>query len=300
MRLLDAAQVADMVTMDEAVGGTLTPHCAALDPARLVRGLADAVAARGIEIHEQTRSPPSSAAGSAPRTAPSGPRSLCRPPRGTRRTWRATTATWCPCTRSWWPPRRFRKRSGPQRGSSAGRHSATSGTCASTGSARPTDGSPSAGVAPPTTTPRESDRSSTATAGCTACSGGFFVDLFPALAGARFTHAWGGNLGIPRDWYPSLGYDRHSGRAYTGGYVGDGVATANLAGRTLADLVTGAHGDLLDLPWLARRSPRWEPEPLRWLGVNAGTAVFALADRTEARTGRPSRLAPAFWRLLGH
>jgi glycine/D-amino acid oxidase-like deaminating enzyme len=126
------------------------------------------------------------------------------------------------------------------------------------------------------------------------------VDLFPSLAGARFTHAWGGNLGIPRDWYPSLGYDRDSGRAYAGGYVGDGVATANLAGRTLADLITGADGDLLDLPWLARRSPRWEPEPLRWLGVNAGTAVFALADRTEARTGRPSRLAPAFWRLLGH
>ena len=55
MRLLDAAQVADMVTMDEAVGGTFTRHCAALDPARLVRGLADAVAARGVEIHEQTR-----------------------------------------------------------------------------------------------------------------------------------------------------------------------------------------------------------------------------------------------------
>jgi hypothetical protein len=54
------------------------------------------------------------------------------------------------------------------------------------------------------------------------------------------------------------------------------------------------------LPWLTRQSPKWEPEPLRWVGVNAGTAVFATADRTEARTGRPSRAASAFWKVLGH
>jgi glycine/D-amino acid oxidase-like deaminating enzyme len=125
-------------------------------------------------------------------------------------------------------------------------------------------------------------------------------DLLPALGDARFTHAWGGNLGIPRDWYPSLSYDRTTGLAHAGGYVGDGVATSNLAGRTLADLVTGRESDLLTLPWLTRQSPTWEPEPLRWLGVNAGTAVFATADRTEARFGRPSRVASAFWKVLGH
>jgi hypothetical protein len=114
------------------------------------------------------------------------------------------------------------------------------------------------------------------------------------------THAWGGNLGIPRDWYPSVGYDRASGFAWAGGYVGDGVATAYLAGRTLADLVTGTDSELIRLPWVQRRSRRWEPEPLRWLGVNAGTALFSFADRTEALTGRPSRSARLFWRALGH
>ena len=125
-------------------------------------------------------------------------------------------------------------------------------------------------------------------------------DLLPALSEARFTHAWGGNLGIPRDWYPSLSYDRATGLAHAGGYVGDGVATSNLAGRTLADLITGRESELLTLPWLARQSPKWEPEPLRWIGVNAGTAVFATADRTEARSGQPSRAASAFWKMLGH
>jgi glycine/D-amino acid oxidase-like deaminating enzyme len=129
---------------------------------------------------------------------------------------------------------------------------------------------------------------------------GILTDLFPVLDGVEYTHAWGGNLGIPRDWYPSLGYDRDTGLAHAGGYVGDGVATSNLAGRTLADLITGASSDLQSLPWLSRRSPKWEPEPLRWLGVNGGSLAFAVADRTEARSGKPSRLASTFWKVLGH
>jgi hypothetical protein len=97
-----------------------------------------------------------------------------------------------------------------------------------------------------------------------------------------------------------VSFDRATGLAQAGGYVGDGVATSNLAGRTLADLITGRRTDLVTLPWATRQSPTWEPEPLRWLGVNAGTAAFAVAERTEARSGRPSRLASSFWKLLGH
>jgi glycine/D-amino acid oxidase-like deaminating enzyme len=125
------------------------------------------------------------------------------------------------------------------------------------------------------------------------------TELFPGLEGARFTHAWGGPLGIPRDWHSSVAFDRGSGLAWAGGYVGDGVATTNLAGRTLADLITGADTPLTGLPWVGHRSPRWEPEPLRWLGVNAGLWTMRLADRSEARRGRPSRVAGAVGRLLG-
>ncbi len=125
------------------------------------------------------------------------------------------------------------------------------------------------------------------------------TELFPELAEARFTHAWGGPLGIPRDWHSSVGLDRATGLAWAGGYVGDGVATTNLAGRTLADLITGADTPLTALPWVGHRSPNWEPEPLRWLGVNAGLWTMKLADRSEARRGRPSRVAGAMGRLLG-
>jgi hypothetical protein len=88
--------------------------------------------------------------------------------------------------------------------------------------------------------------------------------------------------------------------AWAGGYVGDGVSTTNLAGRTLADLIVGRQSDLVQLPWVGHASPAWEPEPLRWLGVNASLWVMKAADRTETRRGVPSRLAARMDRLLGH
>ncbi|WP_377641641.1 NAD(P)/FAD-dependent oxidoreductase [Oryzobacter terrae] len=126
------------------------------------------------------------------------------------------------------------------------------------------------------------------------------TDLLPQLSGVRFTHAWGGPLGIARDWHPCVSWDPVTRTGRAGGYVGDGVAASNLAGRTLADLVLGRTSALVDLPWVGHRSPRWEPEPLRWLGVNAGLRLAHLADREESRTGRPARLGALLSRLTAH
>jgi len=127
------------------------------------------------------------------------------------------------------------------------------------------------------------------------------VEMLPAVAGARFTHAWGGALGIPRDWVASVGLDRGTGLAWAGGYVGDGVGTTNLAGRTLRDLVLGRDTELTRLPWTDRRVRRWEPEPLRWLGVKAMYGLYREADRREASgLRRPSRLARLGDLLTGH
>ena len=126
------------------------------------------------------------------------------------------------------------------------------------------------------------------------------VDLFPAVAGHEITHRWGGALGVPRDWHASVGLDRRRGLAWAGGYVGDGVATSNLAGRTVARLITGREGDLTQLPWVGHRSRDWEPEPLRWLGVNSGRLLMTHADSAEARSGRPARSAKAFARYIGY
>ena len=126
------------------------------------------------------------------------------------------------------------------------------------------------------------------------------TDLLPQLGDVEFTHAWGGPLGIARDWHPSVGHDASTGLGWAGGYVGDGVAATNLAGRTLADLVTGRTSALTQLPWVGHRSRRWEPEPARWAGINAGLRLAHAADREEARTGRPARIATLLAALTGH
>jgi glycine/D-amino acid oxidase-like deaminating enzyme len=125
------------------------------------------------------------------------------------------------------------------------------------------------------------------------------TDLFPALAESAFTHAWGGPLGIARDWMASVGLDHDTGIGWAGGYVGDGVTTTNLAGRTLAHLVTGVDSDLTTLPWVNHRSRDWEPEPLRWLGINAGLRAASVADFEESLTRRPSLIARAMGPLIG-
>jgi glycine/D-amino acid oxidase-like deaminating enzyme len=114
--------------------------------------------------------------------------------------------------------------------------------------------------------------------------------MFPAAAGAAVDHAWSGILGVPRDWCISLDADPATGLAWAGGYVGEGLAAANLAGRTLRDLLLGEPSELTALPWVGRRPRRWEPEPLRWAEIHAVYALYRRADRGESASGRPSRL----------
>jgi glycine/D-amino acid oxidase-like deaminating enzyme len=128
---------------------------------------------------------------------------------------------------------------------------------------------------------------------------GELAELFPVLRGVEITHRWGGPIGVPRDWFSSVGFDASTGLAWAGGYVGDGVATSNLAGRTLADLVLRHDSELVRLPWVGHRSRAWEPEPFRWLGINAALWATTAIDRSEARRGRPSAAAARLERFIG-
>jgi glycine/D-amino acid oxidase-like deaminating enzyme len=116
------------------------------------------------------------------------------------------------------------------------------------------------------------------------------VQMFPAAAGVAIDHAWSGVLGVSRDWSISVDADPASGLAWAGGYVGEGVATANLAGRTLRDLLLGERSELTKLPWVGRRPRRWEPEPVRWAAIRSVYGLYRQADAAEHRSGRPSRL----------
>ncbi len=114
------------------------------------------------------------------------------------------------------------------------------------------------------------------------------VELFPALHDVRIDGAWYGVLGAPRQWAPAVGVDRATGLAWAGGYVGQGVAAANLAGRTLADLLLETRSELTELPWVGTMGRPWPPEPIRFAAVRGVNAMLRFADRAELASGRTS------------
>ncbi len=298
--LLDAKETAARIGATDVVGGTYSPHCAAIHPARLVRGLAQAVERRGVRVHEHTP---------VTRIEPRRVTTNC----GTVRAdvvLRATEGYTAelrgherilapvyslmiatePLSANVWEQLGLRSREtfADFRHMIIYGQRTADGRLAFGGRGAPYHfGSRTRPLYDSDSAVHESLRET-------------LVELFPILAGVSVTHRWGGPLGVPRDWFASCGLDVRTGLGWAGGYVGDGVATSNLAGRTLTDLVLGRDSDLVHLPWVGHRSPRWEPEPLRWLGVNAALRLMQGADAAEARKQRSSRRAGIVGRLLGH
>jgi glycine/D-amino acid oxidase-like deaminating enzyme len=290
-----------MVGADGVLGGVYTPHCAAIQPAKLARGLARAVERLSVAIYERTRaveiSPGrvTSEAGTVRaevvvRATEAFTAQLRGHHRDVAPLYSLMIATE-PLPQSFWDEVGWTNRCtlDDARHLIVYAQRTAGGRIAFGGRGAPYHfGSRVAGAY---------DRDPAVFADLRRTLGA----LFPSLHGVGVTHEWGGPLAAPRDWYCSVRFDRATGLASAGGYVGDGVATTNLAGRTLAHLITGTESHLTRLPWVNHQSRRWEPEPLRWLGINAALRLPAGADAHEARTGRPSRSRTwLLHRLLGH
>lgn len=295
-RWLSPAEMAERVRPTGGIGGGYTPHCAAVHPARLVRGLAHAVERAGATIHEGTRV---TALEPGVVTTDHG-------------TVRADTVLRCTegytaalpgATRRLLPIYSLMIATEPlpddvwdriglaeRETFGDGRHLLIYGQRTADG--RFAFGGRGAPYHFGSAIKDAYDRDRRVADELTSV----LRQLFPALADARITHHWGGPLGVPRDWTASVRLDRATGMGEAGGYVGDGVSTTNLAGRTLADLVLGRDTDLVRLPWVGHRSRDWEPEPLRWVGVNAARVIAGATDRRESRRHRP---APLLEGLLG-
>ncbi|HEV7707550.1 MAG TPA: FAD-binding oxidoreductase, partial [Asanoa sp.] len=299
--LLSAAASSARVGATSVLGGVFTPHCAAIQPALLARGLASVVAARGVAVYEGT--PVSSLRPGAVET----PFGTVRAPVVVRATEgytaglpgyaRAVAPLYSlmvatpPLPPSVWDAIGLADRST----FSDFRHLIIYGQRTADG--RLAFGGRGAPYHFGSSVSPSFDQEPSVFAALQRTLGALFPVLGPS---AEIEYAWGGPLGVTRDWTASVGLDRSTGLAWAGGYVGDGVGTSNLAGRTLADLILERSSDLVSLPWVGHRSPRWEPEPLRWLGINAALRATASADAAEARTGRASRRATMIDRLIGH
>jgi glycine/D-amino acid oxidase-like deaminating enzyme len=295
--LLDATAARKRLAATDVVGATYTPHCAVIQPAKLVRGLATVVEQRGAGVYEQTR-------------VTGIERGAVHTARGTIRAdvvVRATegyTSQLASARRALAPVYSLIIATEPLPDSTWGeiglaeretfsdfRHLIIYGQ--RTADNRLVFGGRGAPYHFGSRIRPDFDRDERVFAALRES----LVELFPVLRDVRITHTWGGPLGIARDWHASVGL--RDGLAWAGGYVGDGVSTTNLAGRTLADLITGTASELTRLPWVGHRSRNWEPEPLRWLGANAGLQAMTWADSAERRRGKPSRLASAVNAIMG-
>lgn len=299
LRLLGASEARRLAGATRVLGATYTPHCAAIHPARLVRGLADAVERRGVMIYEGT--PVTSVSDGVAET----PHGQVRADVVVRATegytadlpgFRRTLAPVYSLMIATEPlPQTFWDRAGLARRETFTDHRHLIIYGQRTADDRLAFGGRGAPYHFKSRVRGAYDREPQVFTGLRHV----LADLFPAVADADITHTWGGPLGVPRDWFASAGLDRARRLAWGGGYVGEGVGTSNLAGRTLADLIRGADSELVHLPWVGHRWPRWEPEPLRWIGINAGLRVMTGADEEERRTQQPSRRATLFSRLIG-
>ncbi|WP_024288811.1 FAD-binding oxidoreductase [Cellulomonas sp. KRMCY2] len=306
VELLDVAAARQRLAATGVRGATFTGDCARIQPARLVRGLARVVAGRGVRVVEGTAATSLEPGRVRTRRVDDGRPATVRARHVIRAT-EAWTATLPGTARAVAPvyslmiataplPAAVWDAIGLQRGETFTDHRHLIVYGQRTTDDRLAFGGRGAPYHWASTVRPEHDREPRVFAALERT----LHELFPVLRDVPVTHRWGGPLGVARDWHAAVGLDPSTGLGWAGGYVGDGVSTTNLAGRTLADLVTGQDSALTRLPWVGHRSPGWEPEPLRWLGVNAGLRAMSLADVEESVTGRQSAVARLMGPLIGH
>jgi len=295
VRYLDKTELAARLQVAQALGALYSPACARIQPADLVAGLADVVTRSGVRLYEGT--PVTSIAPGVART----PAGDVRAPFILRCT-EGFTADLPGQHRTLLPMNSSMIVTGPLSESAwksvgwDGFETLGDEAHAYMYAQRTADGRIAlGGRGVPYRYGSGIDHRGAVPAPTVAQLGRVLRRMFPVAAQAGLEHAWCGVLGVPRDWCATVLMDPRTGLGWAGGYTGHGVAAANLAGRTLADLVRGVPSPLTMLPWVGHRSPRWEPEPARWIGVRGLYAVYRTADRLESASGseRTSRLARA-------
>lgn len=297
---LSAGEVAERVRVAGAVSGHLDPDCARVHPAKLVSGVARTVRERGVRIHEDTR---------VVRIEPGAAvteRGTVRAP-VVLRCLEGFTAGLAGHRREWLPMNSAIVVTEPLSAARwdeigwAGQELLGDEAHAYCYAQRTADGRIAlGGRGVPYRFGSRTDVDGRTQEWTVASLRSMLCTLFPSLTGIGLDHAWCGVLGVPRDWSASVALDPATGLGHAGGYVGSGLTATHLAGRTLRDLVLGHDTELTALPWTGHRVRKWEPEPLRWLGVHALYRLYRSADRREdAGLDRTSRVARVADRVAG-
>ncbi len=297
VRFLEAEAAQEMLGATNVLSGIFTPHCAAIDPAKLVTGLARAVEALGVTIVEDTAVTSIGPGVVTVGSGPSEPDMVIRARHVVRAT-EAYTRDLPGLKRQFIPVYSLMVATEPldesifdQIGLTSRPTFADDRYLVIYGQRTEDNRLAFGGRGVPYLFGSRIDRDTEHVLEAHELIAATLCELFPMLSDARITHRWGGVLAIPRNWLPGLSYDAATGMGSLGGYVGEGVAAANLAGRTMAELVNGTTTERTTLPWVGVEARKWEPEPLRWLGVRGSRRILVGADEREYKTDSEAKVA---------
>ncbi len=298
-RLLTAAELRQHVAVRDGLGALFTPHCARVQPAKLVAGLGDAAERAGAVIHEGTRvldiEPGVAHADGASVRARHvilateaytanlpGRRRMVLP-------MNSSMIVTDPLPDAIWAELGW-----------LGAETLLDGSYLYTYSQRTADGRIAiGGRGVPYRFGSRTDREGPVPGHTVVQLRERLRSLFPQLSEVPVARAWHGVLGVSRDWCPTVALSPSTGVGFAGGYAGEGVAASNLAARTMADLILGRETELTRLPWVDTLPRNWEPEPLRFIGARSVFHLYGAADRREERTGHTTRLASVAGLIAG-
>ncbi|HWE09159.1 MAG TPA: FAD-binding oxidoreductase [Solirubrobacteraceae bacterium] len=298
-RLLDAQELASRIRVSDGRGALFTPHCARVQPARLVQGLADAAERAGAVIHESSPVTEISPGLAQAQTGRVRARFVLRATEGYTADLPGKHRVLLPMNSSMIVTERLDEALWAQIGWD-GAETVLDGSHVYTYSQRTADGRIAiGGRGVPYRFGSRTDREGPVPQRTIDELRARLVSLFPAAENVRVDRAWHGVLGVSRDWCPTVGLSRSSGLGYAGGYAGEGVAASNLAARTLRDMVLGRDTELTRLPWVGHPARNWEPEPLRFIGARGIYTLYRVADRLEQVRGRESPVAAMADRIAG-
>jgi glycine/D-amino acid oxidase-like deaminating enzyme len=292
---LTASETADRVQVAGAAGSVYSPHCARIHPAKLVRGLAGAVERRGVTIYEHTRAEAVQAAQVRTTTGDVRAPWVVLATEGFTTTLPGYRRRLLPMNSSMIVTQPLRPEAWDRIGWT-GMETLRDAAHVYAYGQRTADGRIAiGGRGVPYRFGSRLDTAGKTPAATAAQLSATLSRLLPGAGAVDVAHLWSGVLGVARDWCPTVGVTQRGagGLAWAGGYVGDGVTTSHLAGRTVADLILGRDTSRTALPWVGHSSRDWEPEPFRWLGVRGVYALYRAADRAETRD--PSRTRPSGW-----
>lgn len=309
-RWMDVKELSQQVRMHKPYGAIFSPHCAVVNPAELVRGLAQAVERRGASIYENTRvhdihdrtivTAKGNVRAKWVVPAVEGYAGSIRGGAGLILPVQSQIIATEPLSASQWDELGLESRPAFSDGGRLITYGQRSADGRLIFGAR---GGYRFGAKPRNDFTLEGPESELRKK--------LMVELFPALSGVRVTHGWGGTMGMARRFAPHAVCDLRSGLATAGGYGGGGVGAANLFGRTLADLILERDTALTQMPWVIQgTTPRqalrkWEPEPFPWLAYRGIQAAYtweeSLCRSTTAAPwlkGLAGRISGALSRLM--